>query len=95
MEAVKKARKRLYMMKKLHARHISVPLRVQCYTTFIECIFLYHLSTVFGHLSAMSRLSINRVIDLAGFLGGCDFNTIETVYERIMKTRCLRLMMND
>ena len=92
MEVIKKARKRLYIMKKLCARRVSGPLRVQCYTTFIECIFLYHLSTVFGHLSAMSRKSINRVLDLASFLGDYDFNTIETVYERLMKTRCLRLV---
>ena len=92
MEVVKKAQKRLNIMEKMYAMHVSVPLRVQCYTTFIECIFLYHLSTVFGHLSAMSRKSINRVIDLTGFLGWSDFNTIETVYERVMKTRCLRLV---
>ena len=92
IEIIKKARKRLYIMKKLYARRVSGPLRVHCYTTFIECIFLYHLSTVFGHLLGMSRKSINRVIDLAGFLGGCDFDTIETVYERVMKTRCLRLV---
>ena len=55
VEVVKKARKRLNIMKKLYAMHVSGPLRVQCYTTFIERIFLYHLSTVFGHLSAMSR----------------------------------------
>ena len=54
MEVIKKARKRLYIMKKLYAMHVSGPLRVQCYTTFIKCIFLYHLNTVFGHLSAMS-----------------------------------------
>ena len=39
----------------------------------------------------MFTKSINRVIDLASFLGSCDFDTIETVYERAMKTRCLRL----
>ena len=30
MEVIKKARKRLYIMKKLYAMHVSVPLRVQC-----------------------------------------------------------------
>ena len=92
MEVIKKARKRLYIMKKLYAMHVSGPLRVQCYTTFIKCIFLYHHSTIFGHLSAMSSKSINLVIDRAGFLGGCDFDTIETVYDRMMKTRFLRLV---
>ena len=38
MEVVKKALKRLYMMKELYARHVSLPLRIQCYTTFIESI---------------------------------------------------------
>ena len=69
-----------------------MPLRVQCYTTFIECIFLYDPSAVFSRLSEMSRKSINRVVDLADFLGGCDFDTIETVHERIIKTRCLKLI---
>ena len=57
-EVTKKARKRLYIMKKLYAMHISVPLRIQCYTTFIECVFLFHLSTVYGHLSATSKKAI-------------------------------------
>ena len=92
MKKIKKPWKRLYITKKLYAMHVPGPLRVHCYTTFIECIFLYHLSTVFGHLLAMSWKSINRVIDLAGRLGGCDFDTIKTVYERVVKTRCLRLI---
>ena len=95
IEVIKKARKRLYIMKKLYSMHIAVPLRMQCYTTFIECIFLYHLSTLYGHLSSSSRKSLNRVISLAGYLGSCKFDTIEAIYERVMRTRCLRLVATD
>ena len=95
VEVTKKARKRLYIMKKLYAMHISVPLRIQCYTTFIECLFLYHLSTVYGHLSASSKKAIDKVINLAGYLGDCKFDCIDTVYNRVMKTRCLRLVTSD
>jgi hypothetical protein len=94
LEVTKKARKRLYIMKKLHAMRISIPLRTQCYSTFIECVFLYHLCTVYGHLSASSKLSINKVINLAGYLSDCSFDSIATVYSRVMGTRCLRLILS-
>ena len=94
-EVTKKARKRLYIMKKLYAMYISVPLRIQCYTTFIECVFLFHLSTVYGHLSATSKKAIDKVINLAGYLGDCKFDSINTIYNRVMKTRCLRLIASD
>jgi hypothetical protein len=88
----KKARKRLYIMKKLYAMHVSKSLRIQCYRTFIECIFLYHLPTLYGHLSNISRMAINRVIDLAAYLGDCQFQHIDSIYRQAMKTRCLRLV---
>ena len=84
-----------YKMNKLYAMHISVPLHIWCYTTFIECGFLFHLSTVYGHLSATSKKAIDKVINLAGYLGDCKFDSINTIYNRVMKTRCLRLIASD
>ena len=40
---VKKAHKRLFIMKQLSATRVSQPIRIRCYPTFIECIFLNHL----------------------------------------------------
>jgi hypothetical protein len=87
-----KARRRLYIMKKLYAMHVSKPVRIQCYRTFIECILLYHLPTLYGHLSNISRMAINRVIDLAAYLGDCEFQPIDSIYQQAMKTRCLRII---
>jgi hypothetical protein len=47
---LKKARKRLFIMKLLTALRVPKFIRIRCYKSFIECIFLYHLCTVFGHL---------------------------------------------
>lgn len=92
---IKKARKRLFIMKHLSALKVSKPIRVRCYTTFIECVFIYHLCTVFGHLSKASQDAINNVISTAGFLAGCDFSLISDVYNRCFKKKCLRLYATD
>ena len=63
--------------------------------TLIECVFLFHLSTVYGHLSATSKKAIDKVINLAGYLGDCEFDSLSTIHNRVMKTRCLRLVASD
>ena len=92
---IKKARKRLFIMKHLSALRVSRPIRMRCYTTFIECLFIYHLCTVFGHLSKAQQEAINNVISAAGFLAGCDFAPISEVYHRCFKKRCLSLYATE
>ena len=92
---VKKARKRLFIMKQLSFLKIAKPIRMRCYVTFIECCLMYHLSTIHGHVSKTSKKSINNVIKLAGRLGECTFDDIDTIYKRCMKSRCLRMFACD
>ena len=61
----------------------------------IQCVFLFHLCTIFGHLSANSKSSYNKVIKLAGKLGNCTFDDILAIYNRAMKDRCLRIVATD
>mgnify|MGYP001795631533 FL=1 len=92
---IEKARKRIYIMKKLSSLHVAEGIRVQCYTTFIQSVFLFHLCTIFGHLSANSKSSYNKVIKLAGNLGNCTFDDILAIYNKAMKNRCLRIVAAD
>ena len=45
-------------------------------------LFLYHLSTIHGHISRASKKNLNNVIKLAGCLGDCKFDDIDAVYDR-------------
>lgn len=92
---IDKARKRIYIMKKLSSLHVAESIRVQCYTTFIQSVFLFHLCTIFGHLSVTSKSSYNKVIKLAGKLGNCTFDDILAIYNKAMKNRCLRMVATD
>ena len=85
---VKKARKRIFIMKQLSFLKIAKPIRMRCYVTFIECCFMYHLSTIHGHVSKTSKKSINNVIKLAGCLGECTFNS-STLWARPPSIRSL------
>ena len=86
-----KAWRWIFIMKHLSFLKITNPIRVKCYVTFIECCFLYHLSTIHGHLTNASKKNINRIIKLASRLGDCTFDDIDTLSSRCMKARCLRM----
>ena len=92
---IKKARKRLFIMKKLSSLGISKPIRMRCYYTFIECVFIYHLCTLFGHISKTCRNSINDVISTASFLADCEVPSLCEVFTRVFKNRCLRMYATD
>ena len=58
-------------------------------------LFLYHLYTTFGHLSANSKSSYDKVVKLAGEFGGCTFDDILAVYNKAMRSRCFRMVTTD
>ena len=90
-----KARMRIFIMKKLSFLGIAKPVQIRCYVTFIECCFLYHLSTIHGHISRANKKNLNNVIKLAGRLGDCKFDDIDAVYDQCMKSRCLRMFATE
>ena len=92
---VEKARKRVFMMKKLSFLGIAKPVRIRCYRTFIERCFLYHLSTIHGHVSRARKKNFNNVIKLAGHPGDCKFDDVDAVQHRCMKSRCLRMFTTE
>ena len=61
----------------------------------IQRVFLYHLCTIFVHLSPNSKSSYMKVIKLAGKLGNCAFDDILAIYNRAIKNRCLRIVATD
>ena len=73
----------------------SEPIRMRCYYTFIECVFIYHLCTLFGHISKTCRNSINDVISTASFLADCEVPSLCEVFNRVFKNRCLRMYATD
>ena len=92
---VKKAQKRIFIMKQLSFLKISKPIQMRCYVTFIECCFMYHLSTIHGHVSKTSKKSMNNVIKLAGRLGEWTFDDIDMIYKKCVKSRCHRMFACD
>ena len=90
---VRKARKRLFIMKQLLALRTSKTIRKICYKTFIESIFKYHISTVYGHMSTSCCRSVDKVIRLAGHLSQCSFQDLASIYGLCFKTRCLRMFV--
>lgn len=82
-------------MKHLSFLKVPKPIRFRCYVTFIECIFIYHLCTVFGHMSKSCRESIDNVISTAGYLAGCRFSCISDVYDRCFQNKRLRMYATE
>ena len=74
---VKKSQKCIFITELLFFLKIAQPIQMRCYVTFIDCCFMYHLSTIHGHVTKTSKKSINNVIKLhvAGCLGECTFNS--------------------
>lgn len=71
------------------------PLEYNAIKLLFNLLFLYHLYTIFGHLSANSKSSYNKVVKLAGEFGGCTFDDIFAVYNKAMKDRCFRMVTTD
>ena len=88
--AAEKARRRIFVMKHLSFLKIAKPIGVKCYVTFIECCFLHRPSMIHRHRKARKK-SINSIIKLARRLGDCTFDGTDTLSNRRMKARCLRM----
>lgn len=71
------------------------PLGYNAKKPLFNLLFLYHLYTIFGHLSAISKSSCNKVVKLAGEFGGCTFDDIFAVYNKAMKNTCFRMVTTD
>jgi hypothetical protein len=67
------------------------------YKTFIESILSYHITVIYGHLSADMRTKLNQLIKTARRLSNnqleCD--SIEQVYHQRFETKCLRVMCSQ
>ena len=47
------------------------------------------------YLRLARRAFVKNVIKLAGHLGECSFDDIDSIYKRCMKSRCLRMFVCD
>ena len=87
--------KRLFIMKKLYSLRVARPIITRCYLTFIESVFLYHICTLFGHLSKTCLSEFDHVIHVAGSMAHYDFPPISAIYVRCFKQRCLRMYASE
>ena len=73
------------------------PLENNAIKLLFNILFLYHSYryTSFGHLSANSKSSYDKVVKLAGEFGGCSFDDILAVYNKAMRSRCFRMVTTD
>ena len=90
---IKKANKRLYIMKQLAFLKVQPSTIRLAYTTFIESVLSYHLSIIFGHLIQDDTKLYNHTIKTARLLSNdqIERQTINEVYDKQFKTKCLRL----
>ena len=70
---VKKARKRLFIMKKLYSLRVARSIITRCYLTFIKSVFIYHICTLFGHSSKTCLSEFDHVIHITGSMAHCVF----------------------
>ena len=90
---IKKANKRLYIMKQLAFLKVQPSTIRLAYTTFIESVLSYHLSIIFGHLIQDDTKLYNHTIKTARLLSNdqIERQTINEVYDKNFNTKCLRL----
>ena len=83
-------------MKHLSFLKVPKPIRLRCYVTFIECVFICRLCTVYGHIMSNSyEKSIDNVTSTAGYLAGCRFSDVSDIYERCFHNKCLRMYATE
>ena len=73
------------IMKKLYSLNTSSTIRTNCYLTFIQYVFIYHLCTIFGHVSKTCQSDLDSVISLASSMAHCNFPSISAIYEQCFK----------
>ena len=73
--AVAKARRNILIRNRLSFLRIAKSVRIRHYVIFLKA-FLYHLSTIYGHVSRASQKNPNSVIKLAGQLGTVGLMTL-------------------
>ena len=73
------------IMKKLYSLNTSSTIRTKCYLTFIQSVFIYHLFTIFGHVSKTCQSDLDSVISLASSMAHCNFPSISAIYEQCFK----------
>ena len=94
---VKKANKRLYIMRKLSALRVKPETIKLAYAAFIESILTFHLHIIYGHLSGDCKKRLKHVIKTAHRL--CNYQlsatTLEELYNSRFRTKCLRLISSQ
>jgi hypothetical protein len=93
-QVVEKARRRLYIMSRLASLGVSETLRRMVYTTFIESVLAYHLSTTYHHLSANDKKVLSQVTRNASYLGRLDLPRLSETLEKILKKRVLTIYID-
>jgi hypothetical protein len=91
---VQKARKRLFILKKMSYLNFSSKTITMCYKSFIESVLLYNIDILYHLLSANDKGELQHVIKSASKLGGIKIQPlIDTVTKRI-ENKSLRIFIN-
>ena len=76
---VSKARKRLYILKRLKYAEADATLYNVCYSAFIHSILCYHFVPFYDHISAKSAEAIRKITYTASIISGQQFKVSVTL----------------
>lgn len=83
---VKKARQRLYFLRKLRKFGLSTSILTNFYRCTIESLLTGCITVWYGNCTAQSRKALQRVVRAAEDITGCSLPPIQDIY----RSRCLR-----
>lgn len=92
-----KANQRLYIVKQLAHMKASPSTINTAYKSFVESVLTFHLTVLYGHLTAEMKTQLNRVIKNAYKLSGGSLQreNIENIYAPRFLAKCHQLIFGD
>jgi hypothetical protein len=90
---VKKANKRLFIVKQLAYMKVLPTTIKLAFSTFIESILRYHIVIIHGHLTAEMKKQYNHVLKTAAKLSQSqlEYEPIDSIYNTHFRRKCLRI----
>lgn len=89
---VKKARQRLYHLRRLRKFRIPSDMQKSFYSATIESVITGSITTWYGNCTAQDKIALHRVVHAAEKITGAILPGLQDVYARRTKTRAQRIM---
>ena len=88
----KKARQRLFLLRRLRNLNVAAPILVSVYRCLIESIMTFNMVTWYGNLSERNKSKLSQIINQASKITGIKQAPLQHLYGLAMKRKALQIV---